>query len=329
MRSLFSARCWQSRPEHLHKRKANRLCVLMKSTSHKLALLATVFMVMVGVVHAQHKESPGDYVRTPIEEPSSKDRETSQYVATGESWPAGIVYWYYNPLNQPANLKTAEILAAIQTAASRWAQMCNISFVYMGAASTNRGFDGSSVDRINVIGWASFPFSERDTAGITYWNYSRSTLAIVDADIILNNSGRWSLRDVDAVMTHEIGHMIGLDHSNTTVSIMSANPYNSYEYQRTLRGDDVEGCTKLYGASPLSLINRTLNWAEKTYPAELKSGPSVTQGDADGFIYRQYSGSNSKAGVKNGIAYYTGSNGVMQNMGPLSGFTAQVQAAGF
>jgi len=285
-------------------------------------LIATALLALASAVQAQKAT---DFVRTPLPE----ERESAQYVSSGESWPGGVVNWYYNPVNQPFSLRTADVLSTIQLAASRWAHMCNLTFNYMGTSTVNRNFQGDTVDRINVIGWGSFPTSLSSASGVTYWNYSRSTLAIVDADIYLNTQYIWSIRDVDAVMTHEFGHLIGLDHSDVKSAIMSADPYNSYEYQRTLRGDDVAGCTKLYGASPLALINRTLNWAEKNYPVELKSGAGITQGDADGFIYRYYSGSNSKAGVKNGTAYYMGADGIMQNMGPLTGFTPQVQAAGF
>ncbi len=282
-------------------------------------------MALLTLAGAAQAQKTTDYVRTPLPE----ERETAQYVVTGENWPSGFVSWYYNPANQPTNLKTDEVLGAIAVAISRWSQMCNLRFTYLGTSTANRNFEGSTVDRLNVIGWGDFPTSLRDSTGITYWNYSRSTLAIVDADIVLNSREKWTVRDVDAVMTHEIGHMLGLDHSNLTASIMSATPYNSYEYQRTLRGDDVAACTKLYGASPLALTNRTLNWAETFYASELKGGPVVTVGDNDGFVYSSYPASNSKAGVKNGTAYYVGPNGVMQNMGPLSGFTPQVQAAGY
>lgn len=305
----------------------------MSPSKYPLKLIAaTTVLVLAAAAQAQQQAkqaAPADYVRTAIEEGAGNSRETTQYIATGENWPAGNVYWYYNPINQPLNLKTSEVMASIQVAMSRWAQMCNLSFTYLGTSTANRNFEGGTVDRINVIGWASFPIDMRGSSGVTYWNFSRSTLAMLDADVVLNTRESWTPRDVEAVMTHEVGHMIGIEHSNTTASIMSAAPYNTYEYQRTLRGDDVAACTKLYGASPLALTNRTLNWAEKNYPAELKAGPAVTQGDSDGFVYRYYSGSNSKAGVKNGTAYYVGPNGVMQNMGPLSGFTPQVQAAGF
>lgn len=294
---------------------------MKKHTLIALALLA--LLALTGAAQAQ--KTTVDFVRTPLPE----ERETAQYVSSGEYWPGGVVNWYYNPANQPLQLRTADVLATIQIAASRWAQMCNLTFNYLGTSTASRNFQDATVDRINVIGWGSFPFSLRDAAGITYWNYSRSTLAIVDADIFLNTQETWTLRDVDAVMTHEFGHMIGLDHSNVKTAIMSADPYNSFEYQRTLRGDDVAGCTKLYGASPNVLTNRTLNWAETYHASALKGGPVVTLGDADGFVYRYYPLSNSTAGVKNGTAYFMGPDRIMQNMGPLSGFTPQVQAAGF
>lgn len=297
--------------------------VTEKRTVKKYTLIAMALLALAGAAQAQ--KTTTDFVRTALPE----ERETAQYVSSGENWPGGVVNWYYNPANQPFYLKTAEVMGAIHVAFARWAQMCNLTFNYLGTSNASRNFNGETVDRINVIGWGSFPASLSDASGITYWNYFRSTLAIVDADIVLNTREFWSIRDVDSVMTHEIGHMIGLDHSDVKSAIMSAAPYNSYEYQRTLRGDDVAGCTKLYGASPLQLTNRTLNWAETYHASALKGGPVITQGDGNGFVYRYYPASDSTAGAKNGTAFFMGPDRIMQNMGPLGGFTPQVQAAGF
>ncbi|MES2951820.1 MAG: M57 family metalloprotease [Pseudomonadota bacterium] len=293
---------------------------------NKLIPIVIALLTLIGEAQAQ-KTQTSDYFRSSL--PEAEERETAQYVATGEHWPGGVVNWYYNPTDQPTYLKTEDVLASIHIAIARWAQMCSLTFNYLGTSTANRNFQDGTVDRINVIGWGYFPLALWFSSGVTYWNYSRSTSAMADADIFLNTRENWSIRDVEAVMTHEIGHMIGIEHSDVTSAIMSADPYNSYEFNRTLRGDDVAACAKLYGASPLALTNRTLNWAEKNFPSALKAGPSVTQGDGDGFVYRYYSGSNSTAGVKNGTAYYIGPDRVMQNMGPLSGYTPQVQAAGF
>lgn len=288
----------------------------------KLSVIALALWALAGAAQAQKNT---DFVRTPMPE----ERETAQYISSGESWPGGVINWYYNPANQPFYLKTADVMGAIHVAIARWSQMCSLTFNYMGTSTANRNFDGGAVDRVNVVGWGSFPSSLSGASGVTYWNYLRSSLAIVDADIVLNTRDFWSLKDVDAVMTHEIGHLLGLDHSDVRSAIMSADPYNTYDYQRTVRGDDVAGCTKLYGASPLQLTNRTLNWAETYHASALKGGPVVTQGDSEGFVYRYYPASNSTAGAKNGTAYFIGPDRIMQNLGPLSNFTTQVQATGF
>lgn len=269
------------------------------------------------------REHGGDFSRVAV----LGERETTQYITGGERWPGGVFNWYYNPENQPQNLSTQEVLGAIFVAASRWAQMCQLSFNYMGLTSANRNFLVGAVDRLNVIGWQRFPTSDNASDGLTYWNYSGTTM--VDADIVFNTFYAWTLQDFEAVATHELGHAIGLQHSNVARSVMFANPYNSNTYLRTLRGDDVAACTALYGASPLQLTNRTLNYAEAIYASALQGGPAVTQGTSDGFIFRDYVKSNSSAGAKNGTAYYRGPDGVLQNMGPLSGFTPEVIANGF
>ena len=129
-------------------------------------------------------------------------------------------------------------------------------------------------------------------------------------------------------MTREFGKTIGLGVSDVSSSITSLANISNPNYQRTLRGDDVTACTSLYSAGPDALANRTLNWAENTFPSLLKGGTMPT-GLFDGYTYRYYPATNSYAGVKNGTAYFMGPDGSIQNMGPLSTFTPQVTAAGF
>jgi len=48
------------------------------------------------------------------------------------------------------------------------------------------------------------------------------------------------------VTTHEIGHALGLGHSNQPGSVMSPF-YNGYSAQFRLANDDISGIRKLYG----------------------------------------------------------------------------------
>jgi hypothetical protein len=142
-------------------------------------------------------------------------------------------------------------------------------------------------------------------------------------------------------MTHEIGHGLGLGHSSVAESVMFAAPYHDFDYTSILRGDDAAGCAALYGAAPDALANRTMNWAEVTYPEAFKSDIAPTNYLAsirataaqtsfvNGFTYRHYPVSNSYLGTKDGVVHYVGPDGVLQNVGQLSDFTATVAAGGF
>jgi hypothetical protein len=245
-----------------------------------------------------------------------------------EYWAGGQVNWYYNPLNQPSNLTQDQVIAAIKTAGARWSAMCNVSFNYMGTTTANPSIESStpSADRVNVYGWGPLTGSRSIYGGYAQWYYANGQM--IDADILINSTRQWTQETFEAIMTHEMGHALGLNHSDQTESVMFANPYHSYSYQRTLRGDDANACAALYGAASTAESSRTMNWAEQAYAPYLSGGPAAP-GEYDGYYYRYYPGTRSYVGTKNGAAYFMGPDGVIQNMGALSGYTPQVRAAGF
>jgi hypothetical protein len=259
------------------------------------------------------------------------DKETPAYVLgpAQERWTGGQIAWYYNPANQPGNLTTADVINAIKNASARWVGMCNLGFSYMGTTTVppNVRSTSATVDRVNVVGWGLLTDELAQYGAYTYW-WHDANRAIFDADVVINTSFRWTLQDVETVMTHELGHVIGLNHSNLQASVMFANPYNSYEYQRTLRGDDANGCAALYGASANAQSNRALNWAEQTYPQLLTPHPAAA-GTFEGYYYRYYPGTDTYVGTKNGNAYLMGADKVIRDQGRLSDFGNLVQGAGF
>jgi len=244
-------------------------------------------------------------------------------------WTTGVYQWFFNPANVPASISQDGVLAAMKTAAARWEQMCNITIQYMGTTAVlgNQNVPYAPDDGVNVWGFQPLAASINQFSGWTPV-VSSSDGTIRGADIILNSNMPWTLDVVEATMTHEIGHGIGLAHSNVASAIMFANPYHDAQYIRTLRGDDAQGCASLYGASPMAMVNRTMNWAESAYSSLLKSGPAPN-GSYQGYLYRYYPQSNNYTGYKDGNAYFMGPDGNIQNLGPMSGYTDQVTAAGF
>ncbi len=163
-------------------------------------------------------------------------RERPEYVlgAQKEHWTGGQVNWFYNPANQPANLATADVVNAIQTAAARWSGMCNLSFTYMGLTSAvpNVRSTFATIDRTNVFGWGLLTNEMAGFGAYTQWWYD-GTHAMIDADTVINTAYSWNIQNVEAIMTHELGHVIGLNHSDVQASVIFTNPYPTYAYQRT------------------------------------------------------------------------------------------------
>ncbi len=238
--------------------------------------------------------------------------------------------WLYNPANQPAGMSTDQVVNILKNAANRWSEVCNVTFNYMGTTVKAPDIYGvaGAVDFQNVIGWG-VPQAAQQSGMFMYKRWSsNSDGGLMDVDVLLNTTVNLSLSDLDGAATYAMGVVIGLNASNVDESILSSTVNHSTNYMRTLRGDDVAGCAALYGAPPTANSSRAFNWAEATYPQLLTPSPAAA-GSAMGYFYRYYSGTNSYVGTKDGAVFYMGPNGVIQNMGPLSNFMPQVQAAGF
>jgi Matrixin len=103
-------------------------------------------------------------------------------------------------------------------------------------------------------GW---PYAgERFVIARTSITFDPNTGAIFDADIEINSfDNDFSIgdepvaTDLQAVLTHEVGHFFGLDHSTFENATMQANYDSSSLGARTLSSDDIAGICSLY--SPL------------------------------------------------------------------------------
>ena len=180
-------------------------------------------------------------------------------------WTNGIVPWVYNPTNAPAgyqnNVATRDL---IESALAEWTGVCNLTFVRSDTDGNSDGIDSTiNIDefphdnivvfQFDAIGGAGLagPVSSSSTAtSLGRWNYFDGTLRLsqtvfdqtgMSADAIERN-----LLAFDQTVIHEVGHVIGLGHSDEPVSIMYSNPYNSLNH---IRADDIENCRNLYGYS--------------------------------------------------------------------------------
>lgn len=166
----------------------------------------------------------------------------------------------------PANFKPgSDALGAMRRALAHWSEAANIQFVLAYSKAESISAQGSGGDGVSLITIAhtpenSAPFNSvnNDAAGRTRIFYTESG-TITEADITLNPAQQFSTDgsagtyDLESTLTHEIGHLLGLEHSGVTGATMQPRQgknglYNTNAWTpRTLSDDDRAGVRALYG----------------------------------------------------------------------------------
>jgi len=162
----------------------------------------------------------------------------SAYVLMGEKWPTGTNMGF------AVNTASAQVsgqLTAVLNAASSWSGLNPSGFRMTYQGSTT--IVGYHRDGANTINWLDQGASS--TLATTYTWYSGGT--ILENDIVFNDAQSWSVSggdyDVQTVALHEMGHVVGLDHSSS--GIMQAY-YGGI--QRSIDADARAGFYSMYGA---------------------------------------------------------------------------------
>ena len=168
-------------------------------------------------------------------------------------WPSMPVSFSINQLGSP-QISNGSDVAAVQAAFQTWQSVgiAGISFQNAGSTPVSRvGQDG-----VNIITFVddTVPLGS-DTVASTFSFLSvdgTGSLVIQEADIALSTSVAFSTSaepgkyDLQSVLTHEVGHFLGLDHSGLVSSVMAPYGLAGQLDQRTLTYDDRAGAANLY-----------------------------------------------------------------------------------
>lgn len=186
----------------------------------------------------------------------------------GARWGQPIRYLITN--RDVPGATASDLRDAVQRAFATWAAVPNVSI-----ASQFGGFTDAEPfvdDSLSVIGFRSRPDLDRTLAATTF-QIDNVTGDVVEADIFVNSAFPWSVAangqppnfDVQSILTHEVGHFLGLSHSalgETTLlsggdrrvlgaaSVMFPIAYPGGNIaDRTLKADDAAGISDLYGSA--------------------------------------------------------------------------------
>lgn len=184
-------------------------------------------------------------------------------------WPAHTIRIALSTslLTAQANIKPgSDVMGAVRRALAHWAAAANLRFIISASNLQSISAQATHGDGVSLITIAHTPENATPFVGDDSELAARTRIFstvggnITEADVVLNpgqpfsSDGTPGTYDLEATFTHEIGHLLGLEHSAVLGATMQPREAKNGIYgmaalsPRTLADDDRAGAQAIYGA---------------------------------------------------------------------------------
>jgi|GEM_PF-2838940 len=172
------------------------------------------------------------------------------------------VGWHLNADGAPG-LSFQSVQQTLAASFATWQNVeCSyLTFNYQGQTNVTAAQVGvDTPDYKNVMIWLSeddWDGSWVDAYAVTVPLFYQQSGEIIDADILFSTTFDWSTdvngeagkADLQSIATHEMGHLLGLDHPGVADATMYWSAVEGEIHKRTLAADDIQGICYLYPVS--------------------------------------------------------------------------------
>lgn len=130
-------------------------------------------------------------------------------------WTTSNIAWRHNTAKQGGE---ADVAAALQSSMASWTNVSAANHTLTYAGTTNAGW---STDGVNTLLWAKGNGCTGNCLALTALVLQAGQV-IVETDITFNDRFNWNTNgsnyDVQAVAAHELGHTLGIHHTEVSSS---------------------------------------------------------------------------------------------------------------
>jgi hypothetical protein len=150
-----------------------------------------------------------------------------------------------------------DVIGSLERAATTWNETPTAPHINITERSGNPEWGIDGINGVYLV--EDWPFSFRALA-VTLTTYNDDTGELIDTDIIINGelpfslSGERNKYDLDTVLTHELGHVLGLDESEVRSATMFPDTRIGETDRRQLSTDDIDGILYLYNSQTMPAI---------------------------------------------------------------------------